>query len=89
MKTITYDEWDFEISFEDLEKALYKIFSDFYKISIESAEEIINDLDLWDQLEEFFEDEIKEYFEDEALEKWRQYEEDKKEGHPWDESWFH
>lgn len=97
MKTITYysgdefheDEYEFEISLEDLQDALYEIFSDVYGIPLESAKNIVDEFDLYDQLEECFEDEIKEYFEEEAMEEWQQYEEDKREGHPWSESWFH
>lgn len=97
MKTITYysgdefheNEYEFEVSLEDLQNALYEIFSDVYGIPLESAKSIVDEFDLYDQLEECFEDEIKEYFEEEAMEEWRQYEEDKREGHPWSESWFH
>ena len=97
MKTITYysgdefheEKYEFEVSLEDLQNALYEIFSDVYGIPLESAKNIVDEFDLYDQLEECFEDEIKEYFEEEAMEEWRQYEEDKREGHPWSESWFH
>lgn len=97
MKTITYyngdefhdDEYEFEVSLEDLQNALYEIFAKEYNISVESAKNIVDEFDLYDQLEECLEDEIKEYFEEEAMEEWRQYEEDKREGPPWSESWFH
>ena len=97
MKTITYysgdefheEEYDFEIETGDLQEALCEIFADAYSISLESAKNIAEEFDLYDQLEEYYEDQIKEYFEEEAMEEWRQYEEDKREGHPWSESWFH
>lgn len=97
MKTITYysgdefheEEYEFEVSTDDLYEAIYELFADAYDISKDSAKNIVDEFDLYDQLEELFEDEIKEYFEEEAMEEWRQYEEDKREGHPWLESWFH
>ena len=97
MKTITYysgdehheEEYEFEVSIDDLYEAIYELFADAYDISKDSAKNIVDELDLYDQLEELFEDEIKEYFEEEAMEEWRQYEKDKREGHPWSESWFH
>ena len=97
MKTITYysgdefheEEYEFEVSLEDLQEALYEIFAEEYNISVESAKNIVDEFDLYDQLEECFEDEIKDYFEEEAMEEWQQYEEDKREGPPWSESWFH
>lgn len=97
MKTITYysgpedyeEEYEFEVELDDLYEAIYELFADAYDISKDSAKNIVDELDLYDQLEELFEDEIKEYFEEEAMEEWRQYDEDKREGHPWSESWFH
>ena len=72
MKTITYysgdefheDKYEFEVSLEDLQNALYEMFSDVYGIPLESAKSIVDEFDLYDQLEECFEDEIKEYFEE-------------------------
>jgi hypothetical protein len=97
MKTITYysgddfhdEEYEFEVSREDLEEAIFEIFSEEYGVSLESAKNIVEEFDLYDQMEEYFEDQIKDYFEDQAMEEWQQYEEDKREGHPWSESWFH
>lgn len=83
------EKFEFEPSFEDLQDAIHELFAKEYNISVESAKNIIGDLDLYDELEEYFEEEIKEYFEEQAMEEWQQYDEDKREGHSWSESWFH
>ena len=51
-----------------MKKALIDIFFKIYKISRNTAENIISDLDLYEILEDAFEDELKDYFEDKAYE---------------------
>lgn len=61
-------EYDYKVDFDDLKKALIDIFFKIYKISRNTAENIISDLDLYEILEDAFEDELKDYFEDKAYE---------------------
>lgn len=55
------EQYEYEVSTKKVNKVLAELFSDKYDIKTEVAEKIANDFDLWDLLEQDFEDELDDY----------------------------
>lgn len=95
-RTITYcvgdenneKEFELEVTADEYYEAIYAVFANIYDTSVESARSIIQEFNLFEEMEDY-QTEIKEYFEERAMEEWAYYEKEKKEGHPWSDSWFH
>ena len=73
MRTIYFEEIDynFEVEYEEVIKAIIEVYSYNNAISKEKAKEILDEEDLYDQYEEEFDDDIEEFlkekFYDEAM----------------------
>jgi hypothetical protein len=71
------DEFDFEV--DDTSEIIEQCFRKEFGTNLTQTRELIDELDLWESLEERYEDEIKEHFEEEAYEMYkdqREYESD-------------
>lgn len=70
-------EFDFEV--DDTSEIIEQCFRKEFGTNLTQTRELIDELDLWESLEERYEDEIKEHFEEEAYEMYkdqREYESD-------------
>ena len=69
-----FDGCEYEYEADNSCSVIEEIFSEDYGLTITQSKNIIDDLELYDQLEELYEDKLKDWFEREARE---QYEDDK------------
>lgn len=70
MKTLSYEfdgvDFEYDVDYEDVYDALITKFMDDYGVISIVAKNIIDDYNLWDDLEEIHEDYLLELFEDDA-----------------------
>ena len=68
------EEYEYEYDYEILQKMIIKEFAEEYNLSLDTAKQIIEDLDLYDTLEDrysdWLEDDLKEELYDKAYAQW-------------------
>ena len=70
-----YDDYDYEISTEKVNKVLAELFADKYNIPTKTAEKIANDFDMYDLLEDEFSDDLEDVLKEMYyMEAWKHYE---------------
>ena len=69
---IDYDDFDYEIDYDEAQIAIKKVLSRYSKAELIKL--VLNELDIQEEVEEYFYEEIKEHFEKEA----REYHEDER-----------
>lgn len=66
-----YETEEFEFEVDDTSNVIVNEFRCEFGLTLVQARELIDELDLWNELEERYEDEIKEHFEEEAYEMYK------------------
>lgn len=70
------EEFIYEVNEVKLKDALEELFMDEFDTTLKQTTDIIEEFDLWEELEKRYEYGLKEYFEEEALEEYNESQED-------------